>query len=99
MLVGPASDYITYHQLVTHTLFPPAQSPTSRRVPKGRKRAAYLNLILGLAFIGIYSVMAEPFGYARIVSRDRAWSNLPWWKRLVFIQIAGFVARTKYYVC
>jgi hypothetical protein len=98
MLVGPASDYITYDQLVKHTLFPPVESPTARRVPKGRKRAAYLNLVLGLTFIGIYSTLGDSIGYARIVKGDRIWKSWPWWKRLAFVQLAGVIARTKYYV-
>jgi lysophospholipid acyltransferase len=56
---------------------------------------AYLQLVLGLTFMGVYAVYGSRGNYERILSDD--W--LKWGKvtRLGFVQLAGLVSRTKYY--
>ncbi len=103
VLVGPSFDYATYDSLVLHTIFAAPPPPTGdsqakatrRRIPHGRKRVAYLHLVLGLAFIGIYAVYGTQAGYERILTP--AWYTWGWATRFGFVQIAGIIARTKYY--
>ena len=103
VLVGPSFDYATYDSLVLHTIFD-VPSPdcalsqaavTRRRVPHGRKRVAYLHLVLGLAFLGIFSVYGERAAYERMLTP--VWYTWSLSTRFGFIQIAGIIARTKYY--
>jgi hypothetical protein len=103
MLIGPSLDYATYDSLVKGTIYttPPPGTGTEqakaakRRIPYGRKRVAYLHLIIGLAFLGIYAVYGSRGSYTRILGDD--WSKWGHLTRFGFIQFAGFVARTKYY--
>jgi lysophospholipid acyltransferase len=54
-----------------------------------------LHLVIGLAFLGGYSVYGGQASYERILSPS--WYTWSWITRLGFINLAGFVARTKYY--
>ena len=106
VLVGPSFDYATYDSLILHTIYDITPSRTStaeqqnqratrRRIPLGRKRVAYLHLVLGLVFLGIYSLYGERAAYRRILNPTwYTWSIAP---RFGFIQIAGIIARVKYY--
>ncbi|ORY32801.1 MBOAT, membrane-bound O-acyltransferase family-domain-containing protein [Naematelia encephala] len=102
-LVGPSFDYSTYDSLIKHTIYdipPPGTSEaqvkaTKRRVPHGRKRVAYLHLVLGLVFLGVYAVYGQRAAYSRILTPT--WYTWGWLTRFGFIQLAGFIARTKYY--
>lgn len=103
VLAGPSFDYATYDSLVKHTIYdisPPGTSDAQakaagRRIPHGRKRVAYLHLTLGLAFLGIYSVFGGRGSYERILTPE--WYTWSLVTRFAFVQIAGFIARTKYY--
>ena len=103
MLIGPSLDYATYDSLIKHTIYqhpPPGTGPeqakaTKRRIPYGRKRVAYLHLVIGLGFLGIYAVYGGRGSYSRILGDD--WSKWGLLTRFGFVQFAGFVARTKYY--
>ncbi|KAK4690004.1 hypothetical protein P7C73_g106, partial [Tremellales sp. Uapishka_1] len=69
ILVGPSFDYATYSALVSHTLF--YDSPDAkgkRKVPIGRKRVAYLHLVIGLAFLGVYATYGSAAGYDVVLS-------------------------------
>ncbi|KAH7343969.1 MBOAT, membrane-bound O-acyltransferase family-domain-containing protein [Rhizoctonia solani] len=66
-----------------------------RRVPAGRKRAAYLKFAQGLVFLLLFTLFNPQFNYA--MSVDYQWSVKPFWYRLVTTQLFGFLARTKYY--
>ncbi|WWC89239.1 uncharacterized protein L201_004158 [Kwoniella dendrophila CBS 6074] len=103
ILPGPSFDYATYDSLVHHTIYrvPPPGSTVEqakaakKRLPYGRKRVAYLHLVIGLVFLGIYASYGTKFAYSRILTVDwYKWSLL---QRLGFVQLAGFLARTKYY--
>ena len=54
-----------------------------------------LHLFLGLAFLGIYAVFGAPADYTRILTP--AWYTWGKATRFAFIQVAGIIARTKYY--
>ncbi|RXK37066.1 lysophospholipid acyltransferase [Tremella mesenterica] len=101
-LVGPSMDYATYDALVKHTLYsqPTAgtedpQGKLKRRVPHGRKRVAYLHLVIGLFFLGVYAIFGTKASYERILTP--AWYTWGLATRFGFVQVAGFIARTKYY--
>jgi lysophospholipid acyltransferase len=100
-LIGPSFEYSAYDSLVTGTIYstPPPGIPAAlnqgKRTPYGRKRVAYLHLIIGLAFLGLYAVYGGRAGYDRILSGDwKTWGRAT---RFGFIQFAGIMARTKYY--
>ncbi|OCF33053.1 lysophospholipid acyltransferase [Kwoniella heveanensis CBS 569] len=103
VLPGPSFDYATYDALVHHTIYrvpPPGTSAEQakaahRRVPYGRKRVAYLHLVIGLLFLGIYALYGSKAAYSRILTP--VWYQWSLFRRLGFVQLAGFVARTKYY--
>jgi hypothetical protein len=102
MLIGPSLDYVTYDSLVLKTIYsttPPGQddprAKLKRRVPYGRKRVAYLHLVLGLAFLGIYAVYGGRAAYQRVLTP--AWYTWGFLSKVGFIQLAGIVARIKYY--
>ncbi|WRT66454.1 uncharacterized protein IL334_003412 [Kwoniella shivajii] len=103
ILPGPSFDYASYDALVHHTIYqvpPPGSSPeqvkaTKKRLPYGRKRVAYLHLSVGLIFLGVYATYGSRGAYSRILGTEwYEWSLL---QRLGFVQLAGFLARTKYY--
>jgi lysophospholipid acyltransferase len=142
ILVGPASDYASYHSLIEGTLFvkPVGTNEASRfalkenegrlsskssegvkgeerkdrdleplvesslpqpharlLIPRGRKTIAYLKLVVGLGMLGFYSVFGGKMAYERIVGEEAWWSAKGWFARWVYVMIAGFTARTKYY--
>lgn len=72
-----------------------AEKETRRRVPYGRKRVAYLQLVLGLTFMGVYATYGSRGNYERILGND--WLRWGWVVRFGFVQLAGVVSRTKYY--
>lgn len=72
-----------------------AEKETRRRVPYGRKRVAYLQLVLGLTFMGVYATYGSRGNYERILGND--WLRWGWVTRFGFVQLAGVVSRTKYY--
>ena len=103
MLIGPSFDYTTYDSLVHHTIF---QTPspgtttaqakaTAKRIPHGRRRVAYLHLVIGLMFLGVYSVYGGRASYSRILTP--VWYTWNRFERFGFIQFAGIIARSKYY--
>jgi lysophospholipid acyltransferase len=103
VLIGPSLDYATYDNLVLHKIYdiaPPGSDEAKvkakkRRVPYGRKRVAYLHLVLGLLFTGVYALHGHTADYNRILTPD--WYSWSMATRFGFIQFAGLVARTKYY--
>jgi len=102
MLIGPSLDYVTYDSLVLKTIYnttPPGQDDSQaklkRRVPHGRKRVAYLHLVIGLAFLGVYAVYGGRAAYQRVLTP--AWYSWSLLSRFGFVQLAGIVARVKYY--
>ena len=102
MLIGPSLDYVTYDSLVLGTIYnnaPPghddSQGKLKRRVPHGRKRVAYLHLVIGLVFLGTYAVYGGRAAYSRILTPS--WYSWGFMTKFGFIQLAGLVARIKYY--
>jgi lysophospholipid acyltransferase len=66
------------------------------RSPALRKTVAYQKLAIGLMFLGIYALYGGKAGHDRILDGKWWFSHSKLW-RFGFIQLAGFIARTKYY--
>lgn len=63
VLVGPYLEYVDYKALIDETMFKDVKVDGQRRVPKGRKRVAYLKLVLGLAYLGAFVVLGGKFNF------------------------------------
>lgn len=95
VLIGPSLDYVTYDSLVLGMIYNDPQAKLKRRVPHGRKRVAYLHLVIGLGFLGTYAVYGGRAAYSRILTPS--WYSWGFLTKVGFIQLAGLVARIKYY--
>jgi lysophospholipid acyltransferase len=66
-LVGPYLEYASYKALVEETVFKNAAASGKElkggRIPAGRKRAAYMKLVTGLAFLGAFVLFGPKFNY------------------------------------
>lgn len=59
-LIGPSCEYAAYAAAVKGSPLIPAEVKAihgNRRMPRGRKRAAYRQLLVGLLFLGAFMVM------------------------------------------
>lgn len=67
ILVGPFLDFSEYMDLVNETLFKDekvkSKAGPGRRLPQGRKRAAYIRMVLGLVALGVFVVLGPKFNY------------------------------------
>ncbi|GAA5952711.1 hypothetical protein JCM21900_000412 [Sporobolomyces salmonicolor] len=96
ILVGPSFTFRSYTSFTTHALFAKEQPSGSTEIPSGRKRKAAKRLVTGIIFLGIFSVYGYQYGMERLLeSKFVKERNL--WQRLLFMNMAGVVARTKYY--
>lgn len=70
-----------------------------RPAPQGRIQAALTELAIGIFFMAIYSVFSAQWDYHRLIMPTAAGGvrDWVWWKRIAFANMAGLVARTKYY--
>lgn len=66
------------------------------RSPALRKTVAYQKLALGLMFLAIYALYGGKASHERILDAKWWYSHTKLW-RFGFIQLAGFMARAKYY--
>lgn len=66
-LVGPYLDFASYRSLVDESLFKAAQDKGDikykRKVPKGRKRVAYVKGATGLAYLVVFILYGDSFTY------------------------------------
>lgn len=96
VLVGHSSDLNTYLALTRGTIFDECKEDDAKRhVPRGRKRVAYKRGLLGLVFLGLYTLLSPMFNFYRVLQDD--WFNHNLITRLLIVQFIGFVERTKYY--
>jgi lysophospholipid acyltransferase len=91
-IAGPANEYMDYKRFVTMEVFRDANGKIVR--PSATK--ATLSLFAqGLFFILILATVAPYFSYFECL---KPWYlEMPFWKRFLFIQAAGFSSRVKYY--
>ncbi len=66
--------------------------------PRARHTAAYRKVVIGLAFLGAFAVLEGRFHYERVLDDDFWYApGFGWKRKLLFVVMTGFVARTKYY--
>lgn len=84
-------------ELITERLYDnvPVKDNVSRKLPKGRKRVAYGKMVLGLAFLGTYVVVASKHNFT--VALQPWFKEQPLWKRIVLFQLYSPSERVKYY--
>lgn len=73
VLVGPYLDFAEYTSLIDGSLFKitdkadekvvEANTVVGRVVPKGRKRVAYLKMLIGLGFLGSFVVFGPSYNF------------------------------------
>lgn len=103
VLIGPSTRFCDYRAWSTGELFASpkgkekATTSGTASLPRGRIFAAVRELLVGLGFMGVYSVFAPPFSYEKLIGLHGGLSHLAWYQKLLWIQVAGFMARTKYY--
>ncbi|KAH9938493.1 MBOAT, membrane-bound O-acyltransferase family-domain-containing protein [Fomitopsis serialis] len=98
-LVGPSLEYADYDTLIHGTLFQKLEKKDNtgrgsrRLVPKGRKRVAYRQMILGLALLGTYVTFS---GSANLTVTVQDWYvKKGFLYRIAYLQFCGFIERTK----
>ncbi|KAJ1033143.1 hypothetical protein NDA13_001141 [Ustilago tritici] len=104
VLIGPSTRFVDYRAWSTGQLF---ASPKGKEkaiatsgpdcYPRGRIFASLRQLTAGLVFMAIYSVFAPAYSYKKLIGLHSGLSHLAWYQKLIWMQIAGFMARTKYY--
>ena len=67
ILVGPYLDFSEYMELINETMFQNAQVKAKvkagRRLPPGRKRAAFTKLFFGLVYLGVFVLYGGTYNY------------------------------------
>ncbi|KAF9028332.1 MBOAT-domain-containing protein [Hymenopellis radicata] len=96
ILVGPYLEYHDYMELITERLYDnlPVKENSSRKLPKGRKRVAYSKMVLGLAYLGAYVVIASKHNFTVALPWFK---EQPLWKRIAMFQLYSPSERVKYY--
>ncbi|KAN0060981.1 Lysophospholipid acyltransferase [Thecaphora frezii] len=102
VLIGPSTRFADYRAWSDGSLFASLKgkektNENGQRLPPGRNRAACLELAVGLGFMAIYSTIAPKYGYERLIGANGGFEGYKWYQRILYVQTAGFMARTKYY--
>lgn len=92
MLVGPSSRFREYQQWADGTLYAPY-----RGVPPHRWREASKELITAVLALVLMISLSARFDLVRLADVKDTLYTWPFWQRLVFLQIAGLVARFRFY--
>ncbi len=101
----PSTRFCDYRAWSTGELFasPKGKEKASTRnggrasLPTGRLFASFRELFAGIGFMAIYSVFAPAYSYEKLIGLHGGLSHLRWYQKLGWIQVAVFMARTKYY--
>ncbi|GAA5870751.1 hypothetical protein JCM16303_001576 [Sporobolomyces ruberrimus] len=103
ILAGPSYTYRSYDSFTSKRLFLKETSSstipdnlTSKDIPAGRKRKAAKRFIMALTFLGIYSMYGGQYGMDKLLE-GKFVAQRSLLERIGFMNLAGFVARTKYY--
>lgn len=99
ILVGPYLDFPEYMELINETTFQHAHVKATlkagRRLPPGRKRAAYTKMVMGLIYLGAFVVLGGKYNYS--ISLTDEFARMPLLKRIFLYQLSGPIERAKYY--
>ncbi|GAA6038523.1 hypothetical protein JCM8097_004611 [Rhodosporidiobolus ruineniae] len=102
IMAGPSYTYRAYESFTSHRLYVKEQGSTSSGkadptvIPPGRKRKCLKRFITGIVFLGIFSVYSGQLGMEKLLDKEFVASKT-FWQRFLHMNIAGFIARTKYY--
>lgn len=100
VLIGPSTRFVDYRAWSRNTLYGGSPSAAPRTPPNGRVRAGITELVLGFAFMGVWAVLAADYNYeALLLPKGEPGSALDrsLLSRIWITNVAGLVARTKYY--
>ncbi|KAJ3495292.1 hypothetical protein NLJ89_g10651 [Agrocybe chaxingu] len=99
ILVGPYLDFSEYMELINETMFQHAHVKASvkkgKRLPPGRKRAAYTKMFLGLVYLGLFVLYGPTYNFS--VASDPEFMKKSLFERIVLFQLGGPIERCKYY--
>ncbi|KAJ2962621.1 hypothetical protein NQZ79_g2208 [Umbelopsis isabellina] len=91
-IAGPANEYMDYKRFVTMEVFTDDKGKIVR--PSSTRATLYL-FVQGVVFMVILALFAHKFTFFACL--EPSFNELPFWKRLLFVQAAAFFARVKYY--
>lgn len=87
ILVGPYLDFAEYTDLINETMFkdPSIKSRhnSGRMLPPGRKRAAYMKMLMGLVYLGAFVVLGGTYNYSMALKPE--FGKMSFIKRFVFL--------------
>ncbi|KAF5364062.1 hypothetical protein D9756_000986 [Leucocoprinus leucothites] len=99
LLVGPYLDFAEYTELVHESVFKQpdvkSQHKSGRMLPPGRKRAAYMKMIMGLAYLGAFVVLGGSWNFSTALKPEFA--KMSFIRRFLLFQTYGPLERSKYY--
>ena len=74
ILVGPHLDFTEYMELINETTFQnlqvKAKVKPGRRLPPGRKRAAYKKMFFGLVYLGVFVLYGGKYNYGAALTSE-----------------------------
>lgn len=111
VLIGPSTRFTDYLAWADGSLYLSTKgkekangltsdsSSSMRSPPAGRIRASMIELTIGLSFMAAFALFGSKYGFERLVLSEqqggiKEWSLI---KKIAFTQLAGLIARTKYY--
>ncbi|GAA6004044.1 lysophospholipid acyltransferase [Rhodotorula paludigena] len=102
VIAGPSFSYRSYDSFTSHRLFAKEQPGDSSKpvdptvIPPGRRRKAAKRFATGLIFLVIFSLYSGELGMDRLLD-PKFVAGKTFWQKFRFMNVAGFIARTKYY--
>ncbi|BGP37287.1 Lysophospholipid acyltransferase [Rhodotorula kratochvilovae] len=102
IIAGPSVPFRSYEAFTSHRLFAKEQPGVVSKVvdptviPPGRRRKAAKRFATAIFFLAIYSLYGGPLGMANFLD-PKFTAGKSWFELFRFMNVAGFMARTKYY--
>ncbi|PWZ03415.1 MBOAT-domain-containing protein [Testicularia cyperi] len=103
VLIGPSTRFCDYKAWADGSLFasPKGKEKANGKgvaaMPSGRVPAAVISLLTGLGFMAVFSLYAPAYSYEKLIGLHGGLPGYSWIDTILFVQLAGFMARTKYY--
>ncbi|KAL8279887.1 hypothetical protein RQP46_007737 [Phenoliferia psychrophenolica] len=102
ILAGPAFTFASYKSFTSRALFAKELANTTQGqtvetsiIPPGRRRKAAKRCLTGIVYLAIYSMYSTKLSYFKLL--DPAFKDNSFAYRFAFMNVAGFIVRTKYY--
>ncbi|GAA5928633.1 hypothetical protein JCM3775_004589 [Rhodotorula graminis] len=102
ILAGPSFTYRSYDSFTSHRLFVKENPSDGSKpvdptvIPPGRRRKAAKRFATGIFFLAIFSVYGGSLGMDKLID-PKFTADKSWFEKVRFMNVAGFIARTKYY--